>query len=248
MKPLLITLILLVVLVAGCTQFSSKPSYYCDEKNITHCNNLLSNCTDSIVTRKMNHQSYGKYIVSVDASKEGDTCRMIYNVTWAVYFKLENNSMVCRLPLSKGLVDFTQQAFESNCEGSYKDKMFMPPSEPITLVGSTNGQEKFRLDIKVDSLTRTVMPGGNFKYQVILYGMNLAKSVDIPINYTVKSVETDDVIAKSGEIVAVEKSMAFVREITIPVYAEPGVYTIEAKATYNNSLAASVSSFNVFIV
>jgi hypothetical protein len=89
------------------------------------------------------------------------------------------------------------------------------------------------------------MPGEKLKYQVTLYNLGLTKRVDVFINYSVKSVEADKVVATDKETMAVETSLSFLRTIDIPEKTEPGLYTIEAVAWYENKSASSVASFNV---
>jgi hypothetical protein len=101
------------------------------------------------------------------------------------------------------------------------------------------------LDIKVDPITKDVNPGQNLKFQVTLYNLGFTKRVDVFINYTIKSVETDNIIAKLSETMAIETSLSFMRTIKIPEDTEPGVYTIDAIANYDDKKATSVASFNV---
>ncbi|NIO44405.1 MAG: DUF853 family protein [Candidatus Aenigmarchaeota archaeon] len=105
------------------------------------------------------------------------------------------------------------------------------------------------LDIKVDPITKNVYPGNNLKYLVTLYNLGLTKRVDIFINYTIRSVENDTVIARTGETVAIETSLSFDRSILIPNDTEPGIYIIEAIAMYKDKeeekRASAVESFNV---
>ena len=101
------------------------------------------------------------------------------------------------------------------------------------------------LDIKVDAITKDVYPGDNFKYLVTLYNLGLTKRVDVFINYTIRSVENDTIIAKTGETVGLETSLSFDRSMLIPNDTEPGIYVIEAIATYEDKKAQSIASFNV---
>ncbi len=101
------------------------------------------------------------------------------------------------------------------------------------------------LDIKIDPITKDVFPGNPFKYLVTLYNLGLTKRVDIFINYTIRAVENDTIIARTGETVAIETSLSFDRSILIPNDTVPGVYVIEAIATYDDKKAQSIASFNV---
>jgi hypothetical protein len=101
------------------------------------------------------------------------------------------------------------------------------------------------LDVKVDAITKEVIAGEKLKYQVTLYNLGLTKKVDVIINYSVKRVETDTLVATSKETMAVETSSSFLRTLTIPRDSEPGLYTIEAFVSYENQTASSVASFSV---
>jgi hypothetical protein len=101
------------------------------------------------------------------------------------------------------------------------------------------------LDVKVEAITKEVLAGQKLKYQVTLYNLGLTKRVDVFINYTVKSVETDKIIAVDKETMAIETTLSFIRMMAIPEKTEPGLYTIEATAWYENKSASSVASFSV---
>jgi hypothetical protein len=101
------------------------------------------------------------------------------------------------------------------------------------------------LDIKVDTITKDVYPGDRMKYLVTLYNLGLTKKVDVFINYTVRSVENDTIISKTGETVALETSLSFDRNIIIPNDTPTGIYVIEAIAAYEDKRATSIASFNV---
>ncbi len=101
------------------------------------------------------------------------------------------------------------------------------------------------LDIKIEPITKNVYPGDRFKYVVTLYNLGLTKRVDIFLNYTIRSVENDTVIAKMSETVALKTSLSFDRAILIPNNTPIGIYIIEAVAAYEDKVASAVDSFNV---
>jgi hypothetical protein len=101
-------------------------------------------------------------------------------------------------------------------------------------------------DIKVDSLTKNVNPGEYLEYVVTIYNLNNStRSINTSINYTMKSVDSSNLIAKNDEHIIINRTLTFNREILIPSNTKPGIYVIEAIANYENSLAVSVSSFNI---
>jgi hypothetical protein len=101
------------------------------------------------------------------------------------------------------------------------------------------------LDIKVDSITKEVYPGDRFKYLVTVYNLGLTKRVDIYLNYTIRSVENDTIVAMIGETVAIETSLSFDRNIMLPNSTREGMYVIEAIASYEDKRATSVATFEV---
>jgi uncharacterized membrane protein len=117
--------------------------------------------------------------------------------------------------------------------------------QKISVILRVEYEREKLLDIKVDAITKEVNPGQAFRFKVTLYNLGLTKRVDVFINYTIKSIITDEIIAMSKETVAVETSMSFLRSILIPKGTEEGGYTIEATARYDNRTASSVTSFKV---
>ncbi|MHA1866310.1 MAG: helicase HerA domain-containing protein [Candidatus Heimdallarchaeaceae archaeon] len=118
-------------------------------------------------------------------------------------------------------------------------------TKKVTVILRVEYKAEKLLDIKVDPITKDVYPGDRFKYLVTLYNLGLTKRVDVFINYTIRSVENDTIIAKTGETVALETSLSFDRSIKIPNTTTPGVYVIEAIAAYEDKRASAVASFNV---
>jgi len=118
-------------------------------------------------------------------------------------------------------------------------------TQKISVILRVEYEREKLLDIKVEAITKEVLAGQNLKYQVTLYNLGLTKSVDVFINYTVKSVETDKIITVDKETMAIETTLSFMRMMAIPEKTEPGLYTIEAVAWYENKSASSVASFSV---
>lgn len=117
--------------------------------------------------------------------------------------------------------------------------------QKISVILRVEYEREKLLDIKVEPITKEVIAGDTFKYQVTLYNLGLTKRVDVFINYTIKSVDTDKIIAVNHETMAVDTSLSFMRSIDIPEKTEPGLYTIEADAWYENSTAISIASFSI---
>jgi hypothetical protein len=118
-------------------------------------------------------------------------------------------------------------------------------TQKITVILRVEYEREKLLDIKIDTIKKEVIPGDSLKYQVTLYNLGLTKRIDVFLNYTVRSVETDNIIAVDKETMAVETSLSFIRNLHIPEVTEPGLYTIEALAWYENKTASSVASFSV---
>ncbi|MEM5778122.1 MAG: NEW3 domain-containing protein [Candidatus Aenigmatarchaeota archaeon] len=118
-------------------------------------------------------------------------------------------------------------------------------TQKISVILRVEYEREKLLDIKVDTITKEVIPGDKLKYQVTLYNLGLTKRVDVFINYTVKSVANDKIIATDKETLAIETTLSVLRTIFIPEVTEPGLYTIEAFAWYENRTASSVATFSV---
>jgi hypothetical protein len=89
------------------------------------------------------------------------------------------------------------------------------------------------LDVQLKSLTKTVSPGENFKFEVTLLNMGETATIDdIVVQYTIKNLNTEDVLTIFTETVAVEQSLTFRRNITIPLDTPYDRYVIEANVTY----------------
>jgi uncharacterized membrane protein len=107
------------------------------------------------------------------------------------------------------------------------------------------------LDVKVSVLTKTVEPGGNLKFELTLLNMGPTATIeDIVVNYEVKGLETERVITKSSETLAVENVKSFTKTIPIPQDTPQDRYVVEVNVTYwyGKKSAFAVDSFDVFIL
>ena len=118
-------------------------------------------------------------------------------------------------------------------------------TQKVSVILRVESEKEKLLDVKVDTVTKDVPPGEKLKYQVTLYNLGLTKRVDVFLNYTVRPAEGSNIVMASQETMALETSLSFIREMTVPNDTQPGLYTIEAFAWYENKTASSVASFNV---
>jgi hypothetical protein len=118
-------------------------------------------------------------------------------------------------------------------------------TQNISVILKVEYEREKLLDLKIETITKEVVPGEKLKYQVTIYNLGLTKKVDVFMNYTVKRVETDEVIVSEQETLAVETSSSFVRSIPIFENVEPGLYTIMAVGWYENKTASSIAAFSV---
>jgi len=73
----------------------------------------------------------------------------------------------------------------------------------------------------------------------------MTKKVDVTLTYTIKSVETDELILQEEETLAIETSLSFVRTFKLPKEIKLGKYMIEALAKYDTRSASSIATFDV---
>jgi len=125
-------LILIVVLIAGCSQTTvSKPRYYCYDNNFTVCNDLIDNCTDSIIVQE---NAKGD-TMSVNITNEKDNCSLMFSFIKLNVLELTGTSMTCNIPLINGKlsnIDLSK-SMSTFCKGSYVDKFYAPSG----FIGST---------------------------------------------------------------------------------------------------------------
>ncbi|MBN2230272.1 MAG: DUF87 domain-containing protein, partial [Candidatus Thorarchaeota archaeon] len=118
-------------------------------------------------------------------------------------------------------------------------------TQKISVILRVEYEREKLLDLKVEAITKSVVPGGVLEYQVTIYNLGMTKRVDIINNYTIKSTETQEILATDGESIAVEASTTFVRRMRIPENTALGLYVLEAVASYDDKTASSVTSFSV---
>ncbi|MFC2143932.1 hypothetical protein ACFLQO_01040 [Candidatus Aenigmatarchaeota archaeon] len=104
------------------------------------------------------------------------------------------------------------------------------------------------LDVQVKALTKAVAPGEDLIFEVVLLNMGETVTIeDIITTYTIRSLNTDQVITKLQETLGVEQKLNVRRNITIPLDTPFDRYMIEANVTYwygvKNAFAAD--SFEV---
>ena len=91
-------------------------------------------------------------------------------------------------------------------------------------------------------------PHEEFRYEVTLLNMGETATIDdIVVEYTIKNINTDEVLTIFKETIAVEQSLSFRRNMTIPVDAPYDRYVIEANVTYwhGNKWAFAADAFDI---
>ncbi len=104
------------------------------------------------------------------------------------------------------------------------------------------------LDVKVNVLTPEVRPGGTLKFSTQLFNLGNTKKVDVWINYTVKSIETNKIIRSAEETRALTTTMEISRDEEIPVDTVGGTYVVEAVAHYGGKIASSLDTFQIVFI
>lgn len=106
-----------------------------------------------------------------------------------------------------------------------------------------------RFDIKIETLTEEVNPEETVTVYVSIYNIfnETTEKVDAPITYSIKSVETEELILKEEKTVTIEgsKAIGFFKDFELPEEIELGSYSINASATFDKSYSWSTTTFDV---
>ncbi len=103
------------------------------------------------------------------------------------------------------------------------------------------------MDVKVEAITKELSLGSPLKFYVSLYNLGFKERFDVHLVYAVKELETERVLTKVEEEMAIETSLSFVRVIPAEnLSLEAGRYYIEAAALYENKSASAADIFTVF--
>ena len=108
-----------------------KPYYYCNSNNNSACSDLIENCTDSKIKLEGPYIiRYGEYALSIDVTNNGNSCKIIYNVTDANFTEeavLRDVCMECVIPISDGKLSPDHNNVGKYCQ-SY-DVLITPKNE-----------------------------------------------------------------------------------------------------------------------
>jgi hypothetical protein len=107
------------------------------------------------------------------------------------------------------------------------------------------------LDVKVEALSKTVKPGEQAKFQITVTNMGeTAKVEDIVLNYTIKRLNDEKIIARAQETVAVEDVLTFIRALDIPEDTVSDRYVVEVLASYwyGKKTAIGAAAFDVSVL
>jgi hypothetical protein len=180
--------------------------------------------------------------VSVNLTVEGFVWELI---------QLEKTSLIIK-PRSTEVVKVKVYTLPSTMPGIYTGDIVVSMDDTIHRIPVTVKVEIPAiplLDVKVESLTKVVRPGDEFKFRVTAINMGeTTKIEDIVLNYTIKSLKEETVILRLQETIAVETVKSFTRMVKLPENIVPDkTYIIEALATYwyGNKTASAVDTFDV---
>jgi len=107
------------------------------------------------------------------------------------------------------------------------------------------------LDVNVKALTKTVEPGGTLKFEVTLLNMGPTAEIDdIVVTYEVRGLETERLITRNSETLAIENIKTFTKTISIPEDTPQDRYVVELNVTYwdGRKSAYAVDSFDVLVL
>jgi hypothetical protein len=127
-------------------------------------------------------------------------------------------------------------------------KWMVIPLLGVLLIAGCTGidsvKDESNIDMKVNALTKSVARGNYLEYNVTIL-LNNETRADVPVNYTVISEDSGDIIYESSEFVAVSNSLMFSRKVLIASGTISGLYAIEVRALYGRDIVTSTDSFEV---
>jgi len=118
---------------------------------------------------------------------------------------------------------------------------------PVTL--TVVPEEYALLDVKVEALTKQITKDEVLQFYVSLYNLGIKKRVDVTLNYLIKNLESNEILSKKEETMALETSLSFIRTYDISnLSLAPGKYYISVLAIYENKTASSADLFEVIVL
>lgn len=111
---------------------------------------------------------------------------------------------------------------------------------PVTMIVIV--QKEKLLDLKVELIKDTALPGEDMGAQISVFNLGTAGRVDIQLEYSLIRGQT---ISAAKETLAIETQTTLFRKIKIPEDSTPGTYIFRVNAVYDNKTAQSESSFHV---
>ena len=105
----------------------TKPKIYCKD-NESLCQEILSNCTDSILIMETSAQGYSwSTTFNLNIANKVSSCHVLWNVDKSDNTEFKNTSMICDIPMINGKTVSDRNSADY-CEGSFKDKLGSAPS------------------------------------------------------------------------------------------------------------------------
>jgi len=108
----------------------------------------------------------------------------------------------------------------------------------VSIIFYSLSQPKQLLDINIDS-DPTVEPGNILSFKVELLNLGNKRRYDMLLNHELISAETNIVLTKKTETVAIETRNVIESKINIPSNAKLGSYTLKTEAEYKGKKASS---------
>ena len=95
--------------------------------------------------------------------------------------------------------------------------------------------EEKLLDVKVTPVTEFIKPGDDLRMHVDLFNLGKEKRVDVQLVLEFLAPESEDVLNKVEEAIAVETTISVIKKIKIPDNTPLGKYIVRATAYYSNN-------------
>ncbi|MBI2448790.1 hypothetical protein HYV49_00660, partial [Candidatus Pacearchaeota archaeon] len=105
-------------------------------------------------------------------------------------------------------------------------------------------KELFDVKLNVPPRYKELRAGDNIRVEATIFNLKEIGTVDVTLSFIFKDLD-DNIIFEDSEIVAVETSASFTKELHIPDYLKPDKYALVAQVKYKNSVSSSSSVITV---
>jgi hypothetical protein len=101
------------------------------------------------------------------------------------------------------------------------------------------------LDVVVETLTKKVSPNSTAVFHILIYNLGFRKRINVSVAYTVKQIETSNVIFQEVEEKTIEASLPIIKNYQVPGDMELGDYSYEVEVEFLGQKISSADTFTV---